>query len=186
MFLIRSFLLTGKQIFPAFLRDRLPAAQEKNAFRRLHAPARRRRKKRTFRRNTAEEDAPCNGIYGNIFCNSGGRNREARRKPLDRKCHGIKKYRNSQGGVQVPTGGEPHRGSPRARFQGKRRRSGESPGPTVTVRKKEHGSQYSEALSSLLAPLAALMLTSPGSLSCVSHLLFAPSNRLSAISATAT
>ena len=40
--------------------------------------------------------------------------------PLDTGHRYIKTYRNSQGGVQVPTGGEPRaRGSPRARFQGK-------------------------------------------------------------------
>ena len=61
--------------------------------------------------------------------------------PLDTSRQDIKTYKNSQGGVKVPTGGDPPipRGSPRARFQGKKRRSGANPGPTVTVRKKENG-----------------------------------------------
>lgn len=49
-----------------------------------------------------------------------GRHAENFSGPLDSSRIDIKKYRNSQGGVQVPTGGEPLvRGSPRARFQGK-------------------------------------------------------------------
>ena len=60
--------------------------------------------------------------------------------PLDTGRRYIKTYRNSQGGVQVPTGGEPPcAGQPAGAFSREKRRSGASPGPTVTVRKKENG-----------------------------------------------
>ncbi len=69
--------------------------------------------------------------------------------PLDSIPSIIKNKTNSQGGVQVPTGGKA-----RERFPWGGCRSGASPEPTVTVRKKENSLSDSEAslLQCLMQP----------------------------------
>ena len=95
-----------------------------------------------------------------------GRERETFPPPLDSRHRDIKTYRNSQGGVQVPTGGEPP--SPEAArgrvFKGKaqiRCKSG-ADGNSPEERERILRLSRSEAFSSLLAPFAALMWTSQG------------------------
>ena len=86
--------------------------------------------------------------------------------PLDSRHRDIKTYRNSQGGVQVPTGGEPPNAeAARGRvFKGKaqiRCKSG-ADGNSPEERERILRLSRSEAFSSLLAPFAALMWTSQG------------------------
>ena len=60
--------------------------------------------------------------------------------PLDSGVHDIKNTETLRAGCKSPPAVTPaHGGSPRASFQGKRRRPGVIPGPTVTVRMKENG-----------------------------------------------
>ena len=59
--------------------------------------------------------------------------------PLTAAATSLKNTGTLRAGCKSPPAVTPDRGSPRASFQGKGRRPGAIPGPTVTVRKKENG-----------------------------------------------